>query len=382
MQLPTPDPDAAAASAQLLQSIAGSIAAAGGFLPFERYMHEALYAPGLGYYAAGAAKFGAAGDFITAPGTSALFGATLARQVAEVTRASSPQVLEFGAGTGRLAADLLNTLDQDCRIYSILEPSPELRARQSTLLREAASEHWHKVRWLEAMPARFSGCIIANEVLDAMPVHLLHLHDGLIEQRGVILDAQGRLAFADRPADATLMREASALDIAVGPDGYVTELGLAARAWTATLDEVLQHGVAILIDYGFPAAEYYHPQRSNGTLMCHYRHIAHHDPLLYPGLTDLTAHVDFSAVAAAAQAAGLDVLGYTSQANFLINCGIADLIAKTSPQDSQAYLPLTNQANRLLSPAEMGELFKVLAIGRGIDFELSGFARGDRSQAL
>ena len=381
MKLPQPDPDATAASDRLAQRIRGAIEVAGGWIAFDDYMALALYEPGLGYYSGGATKFGAAGDFVTAPGISRLFGATLARQLREVLVHGMPNILEFGAGTGTLAADLLATLGDDCASYTILEPSPELRQRQAETLRRLAPHALSRVRWIDALPAGFSGCIVANEVLDAMPVHMVRFTDGEVLERGVVLDANGRFAFADQPAIGLVLEAARALPCAVAPD-YVTEINLAAHAWMGSIATTLERGALFAIDYGFSAAEYYHPQRSRGTLMCHYRHLAHHDPFAHPGLTDITAHVDFSALAGAGTKAGLDLLGYATQANFLINCGITDVMAATSASDASAYLPLANQANRLLSPAEMGELFKVLALGRGVDGELSGFARGDRRYNL
>ena len=381
MALPAPDPAARAHSDQLAAAIAAEISAAHGWISFARYMELALYAPGMGYYAAGAAKFGAAGDFVTAPEISALFGRGLARQVAEVLKASQPQVLEFGAGTGKLAADLLGALGEACTVYLILEPSPDLRQRQAATLARLAPAHAHKVRWLDALPDAFAGCMVANEVLDAMPVHLLHYTPAAVMERGVTVLAEGRLAYAERPAQGALLQAAQALP-AQGETDYVTELNLAARAWIAALAGCLTQGAALLIDYGFPAREYYHPQRSGGTLMCHYRHHAHDDPFFLPGLNDITAHVDFSAVADAGEAGGLELLGYSSQASFLIDCGIADLLAEVPAEDSARYLPLTNQANRLLSPAEMGELFKVMLLGRNVDLQALGFQSGDRSRRL
>ena len=379
MNLPDPTADALVHSARLAQYLRAAIEAADNWISFERYMSLALYAPGLGYYAAGAAKFGAEGDFVTAPEMGALFGGALAVQAGEVMRHSAPHLLEFGAGTGKLAAGLLAALGDACASYSILEPSPDLRERQAATLREAAPAALKKVRWLEALPQHFSGCIVANEVLDAMPVHLVHFGQGAIVERGVALDANCAFVFADRPAAGALLEAARALPVAA-VDGYTTEINLAARAWVAGIAALLARGALLAIDYGFPATEYYHPQRIHGTLMCHSRHRAHDDPFDLPGLTDITAHVDFSALAASAP--GLAVLGYTTQANFLINCGITDLLAQTPATDTTRYLPLANQAKRLLSPAEMGELFKVVALGRGIDRGLLGFRQGDRRYTL
>ncbi|HEY4373906.1 MAG TPA: SAM-dependent methyltransferase [Burkholderiales bacterium] len=379
--LPAPAADALAHSGRVTAHIGAEIAAAGGWLAFERYMDLALYAPGLGYYAAGAAKFGAAGDFVTAPEISSLFGQSLARQVAQVLAASSPHVLEFGAGTGKLAADVLNSLGAACQSYAILEPSPDLRARQAETLRRLAPAHTAKARWLDQLPAQFAGAVIANEVIDAMPVHLVHASEGDITERGVTLDAENRFAWADRPASGTVLDEAQTLGLNQEHD-YLTEINLAARAWVTALAGMLTKGAALIIDYGFPAREYYHPQRNRGTLMCHYRHHAHADPFLWPGLTDITAHVDFTALADSAEAAGLALAGYTSQAAFLLDCGLTDLLAQVPAADSARYLPLTNQANRLISPAEMGELFKVMLLTRDLAIEPLGFRSSDRSHRL
>ena len=362
--------------------IVEALSTAGGWLSFAQYMELALYAPGAGYYSGDQRKFGAAGDFVTASGISHLFGATLARQVSDICAASRPHILEFGAGTGILAADILATIGDTIDTYLILELSPNLRLRQRACLEERVSRHAHRVRWLDRLPTHFSGCVIANEVLDAMPVHLVHWSDDGALERGITSD-DGGLRFADRQVSGELATTALELAraCAIKPP-YTSEIGLAARGWIGSLADMLEVGAAVLIDYGFPAREYYHPQRSSGTLMCHHQHRAIVDPLFRPGLADLTAHVDFSALAAAGGKAGLDLLGYTSQANFLLNCGITDLLAATPPTDSKQYLPLANQANRLLSPAEMGELFKVMVLGRGIDDSLVGFARGDRRDAL
>ena len=376
-RLPAPSAEALAHSARVAALIRGEIERAGGWIGFDRYMDLALYAPGLGYYAAGARKFGDAvsgGDFVTAPEISPLFAQALALQVAQVFERSAPRILEFGAGSGVLARDLLRALAQrgvrvEC--YAIVELSAELRERQRAALAG------HAVQWLAAPPKDFDGVILANEVLDVMPVQLFVKRTGAVQERGVAV-SEDRLVFAEAPAGRDLTAAVAALEVEVGalPDGYGSEIGLIARAWTASLAGWLERGAALLIDYGFPAREYYHPQRLMGTLMCHYRHHAHADPLWLPGLNDLTAHVDFSAVAGAAHAAGLEVLGYTSQARFLLNCGLLDVL-ETGPSHARA-----NEAHRLISEAEMGELFKVLAVGRGIGAPLAGFARGDRAHTL
>jgi len=388
-ELPEPSADAQAASAALTRLIATEIAAAGGWMSFARYMELALYAPGLGYYSGGSRKFGVEGDFLTAPELTPLFGRALARQVAQVLAASSPRVIEAGAGSGRLAADLLPALAAlGCapERYQILELSGELRARQQATLAEKAPEFADRIEWLDELPQRFSGCLIGNEVLDAMPTHALRWSDessqpGVLE-RGVVL-AGGRLAFAERPASGALLEAALALPVAAP---YRGEISLAARSWISELAGRLEQGAMLLIDYGLPRHELYHPERDGSSLRCHYRHRVHDDPLWFPGLSDITSHVDFTAVAEAAFDAGLEILGYISQANFLINCGIGDLLAGGRVGDDGTVaatdLRARGAVNVLISPNEMGELFKVIALGRGVPGPLLGFARGDRVHAL
>jgi len=380
--LPTPVATAAAHSQRLQQTIRDEIAACGGWISFARYMELALYAPGLGYYAAGATKFGAAGDFTTAPERSHLFGRTLARQVAQVLAETGGDVLEAGAGSGKLAYDVLLALEKRGVLpthYLILELSGELQARQRASLAAEAPHLLDRVQWLEQLPPSFSGVVLGNEVLDAMPVHLVIRENDTLYERGVCITNE-TLDWQDRPlVDSALHQAAAALGL---PAGYLTEINLAAPAFVASLAERMVRGAMFFIDYGFPRTEYYHPQRRAGTLMCHYRHHAHGDPFFWPGLQDITAHVDFSAVTHAGMEQRLDLLGFTTQANFLINCGITDLLAEISPEDTARYLPLANQAQFLLSPAEMGELFKVIALGKGLDNPLIGFVRGDQRHRL
>jgi SAM-dependent MidA family methyltransferase len=380
-KLPAPPADAVAHSARLRELIAREIAAAGGWLSFARYMELALHAPGLGYYSAGATKFGAAGDFVTAPEMGRVFGRTLARQAAQILQNGIPDIVELGAGNGRLARDLLAELEilgSPPRRYGILETSADLRQRQRELLQRDVPHLTGRVEWLTALPLSLTALVLGNEVLDAMPAHIIEIRADGIDERGVTL-ADGEFKWQTRPATGALLAAAKALGL---PPGYVTELNLAAQSFMATLATVLERGVALFIDYGFPAREYYHAQRSSGTLMCHYRQHAHDDPLCLVGLQDITAHVDFSALAAAATRAGLDLLGYANQAQFLINCGITDVLAATSADDAAAYLPQAAQAQKLMSPAEMGELFKVIALGRGFAAPLAGFASGDKSHQL
>lgn len=383
--LPPLDPTAQEHSAAMAAHLRDAIAANGGWLPFDRWMAQALYTPGLGYYAAGNIKLARAdgggknpeGDFVTAPQLTPLFARTLARQAAQVLRQTrTDTVLEFGAGTGALAEGVLGELDAlglEQTRYLILEVSADLRARQAERLAAFGS----RVQWLDALPDAFSGCVLANEVLDAMPVSIFRWsEDGTVLERGVALDAARDFIWEDRPAPPALA-DAVAGRMPALP-GYVSEINPQAEAWVAAMGRWLERGAALLVDYGFPRGEYYHPQRAGGTLMCHLRHRAHGDPFTAPGLQDITAHVDFTAMADAAQDAGLQVLGYTSQARFLMNAGLMDLLAQLDPSDAQDYAKTVAPVQKLLSEAEMGELFKVLAVGRGMTEPLTGFARGDR----
>ncbi|MNM73402.1 hypothetical protein D3C81_851280 [compost metagenome] len=386
--LPLPPADALDASAALTTCIGDAIEAAGGWIGFDRYMALALYAPRLGYYSGGAAKFGRdardGSDFITAPELTPFFARTLARQFAPLIAMDLPRVLEFGAGTGRLAADLLLGLETEGALpetYQIVELSGELRVRQQETLAARAPHLAGRVQWLDELPAQFEGVIVGNEVLDAMPVRLFARLGGRWHERGVAL-ADGKFTFEDRPlADNAIPDALRALP---GDHDMVTETHAEAEGFTRAVGAMLTRGAAFFIDYGFPAAEYYHPQRAEGTLMCHYRHHAHPDPFLYPGLQDITAHVNFSGIAEAAVDAGLSVAGFASQARFLMNAGITELLMELDPTDARAFLPHANAVQKLLSEAEMGELFKVIVLTRGLDdaLPLAGFARGDRVHAL
>jgi SAM-dependent MidA family methyltransferase len=382
MTMPQPDADAAESSRRLAALIAAEIEQAGGWISFARYMEMALYAPGLGYYSGGARKFGPAGDFVTAPELSPLFAQTLAAQVEPVLAASAPHILEAGAGSGALAVGLLRELERRGALperYEILELSGELRARQQDTLARGAPQLAGRVAWLDTLPDTFSGAVVGNELLDALPVNIFAWREDGIFERGVAL-ADGGFAWRERPATGALLAVAQGLTFVSPP--YVSEINLAARAWVTEWGRILRQGALLLIDYGFPQREYYHPQRAEGTLMCHYRHHAHGDPFWLPGLNDITAHVDFTAIAEAGHDAGLDVLGYTSQAQFLLNCGLAQLLEAHQADGAVAYATLASGAQKLISPAEMGELFKVLVLGRGIGEPLPGFAHGDRCLAL
>ncbi len=379
MSLPEPSNDALAASRALQQAIREEIRASDLWIPFSRYMELALYANGLGYYAGGSAKLGKDGDFTTAPEMTPLFGATLAEFAAELAGGQPVRILEFGAGTGKLARDLLDALDRrgtPAASYAIVELSAELRARQQQSLAAHPA-----LTWLDAPPAAFSGLVIANEVLDAMPVPLLVRQGGRWRERGVTLDGDG-FAFADRDDSGDLAGQIPEPDTL--PDGYLTEVHPRQAGFVRLLADMLRAGAggaALLIDYGFPAREYYLPQRSQGTLMCHYRHRAHGDPFYLPGLQDITAHVDFTAVARAGIEAGLDLQAYLSQAAFLLSAGLPALLERESADDPARWLPQANAVHRLTSPAEMGELFKVLVLAHGLDLP-EKYRLQDRSHRL
>jgi SAM-dependent MidA family methyltransferase len=359
-------------SSELTQRINQTIEQAGGWIGFDRFMAMALYEPGLGYYTNALQKFGAmpssGSDFVTAPGMSAMFGQTLAIQVKEALQATGTnEVWEFGAGTGALALQLLDSLGDAVRRYTIIDLSGTLRARQAdTLLK-----HADKVRWLDAWPDAIEGVVVGNEVLDAMPVQLLQRTQGVWHERGVVSSGEG-FAWQDRLTDLR-----PPMDIE-GEHDYLTEIHPQAEAFIASLAERLlagKGGAAFFLDYGFPEGEYFHPQRHMGTVMCHQLHQADPDPLVAVGQKDITAHVNFTGVALAAQNAGLHVLGYASQAWFLLNLGLAERMAASS-------LAERSQAQRLVNEHEMGELFKVVGLATSSDWAAHGFARGDRSHRL
>lgn len=385
--LPPPDAEALAHSAQLVERIRAEIDAQGP-LGFARFMELALYAPGLGYYSAGARKFGAAGDFVTAPELSPLFSRCLARQCAEVLETlGGGDILEFGAGSGVMAADIL--LELEClgclpERYLIMELSGELRQRQRETLAARAPGLLARVSWLDGLPdAPMHGVILGNEVLDALPVERFRIGDQGIESLSVAWGGAG-FSWQAEPAGPALRAAVAALEASLGealPPGYSTEINLALPAWMQGLADVLATGAVLLIDYGYPRREYYHPQRNQGTLMCHYRHRAHPDPFLWPGLQDITAYVDFSAVAEAGAVAGLNLAGFAHQAAFLIGCGLEELF--TAPVvDIHEQLERARQVKLLTLPGEMGERFKVIGFSRDYARPLRGFALDDRRGRL
>ena len=401
-ELPAPSAEAQAHSQRLLQTVQVAIDQAGGWIPFSQYMDIALYAPGLGYYSAGARKLGAEGDFTTAPESTPLFGQTLARIIAPLLRDGLPAILEVGAGSGALAASLLAELERLDALperYQILEVSADLRERERDTLGRVVPHLIDRVSWLNGLPPAFEGVVIGNEVLDAMPVERVRWQpDGTVLRGGVsrradglstrVDDPHGDLAMTFRPFDADTPEALRAAAAAVGrrlgalEADYTSEIGLAACGFVSALAAHLERAVCLFIDYGFPGAEFHHPQRSEGTLMCHYRHRAHDDALRWPGLQDITAHVDFTAIADAADAAGCVLLGYTSQAQFLIAGGLTEILAQTPAEEARHYLPQSNAAQRLVSPAEMGELFKVIGFAKGWHGLLPAFAMGNRLSRL
>jgi len=395
---------AAEHSARLRDHIAAEIQAAGGWLSFERFMDLALYAPGLGYYSGGAAKLGAGGDFTTAPEVSRLFGACMAVQCAEVLReASAGTVLEIGAGSGRLAADLLarlETLDQLPENYWILEVSADLRQRQREHLEKRLPQLIHRVHWLDRPPEEsFDGVILANEVLDALPVARFRWRLEKVEELGVKIrgGARGRaqgggpagapvleFEWGARPANAAMLNACRELAAASGPwdDGYVSEYCPRLGAWTRAVTQSLRSGAVFWFDYGLPRAQYYLPERHDGTLVCHFRQRLSDDPFANIGLQDITAWVDFTRVAEASREAGFELAGFTTQAHFLAGLNIDQEMQLAAGGDANHFARLANQARQLMMPGEMGERFKAMAWLRGLDLPLSGFALLDLRHSL
>jgi SAM-dependent MidA family methyltransferase len=375
-------------AARVLEAIRARIAAAGGWLPFDQYMQLALYEPGLGYYSAGAHKLGAGGDFTTAPEISPLFGACLARHCAAVLEAcGGSEVLEIGAGTGRLAFDVLAGMQSLGALpakYCILEVSADLRERQRELLSRLAPQLFSRVQWLDAPPAaQWQGALLANEVLDALPVECFTWRDDQVFERGAALSSTSALGWSERPAPAALRIEVERLRAEAGAawqSGFRSELCRRAGPWIGELTRTLDRGVALFIDYGLSRREYYDARRSDGTLRCHHRQRAHDDPFAHPGMEDITAWVDFTRIAEAADAAGLEVLGYATQAALLLGLGIEQQIAGAA--DEATRIRRAGEARRMLMPEEMGESFKAMALGRGVDVSLPTFAVQDLRDRL
>ena len=385
--LPPPGPQEIEHSGALAALIRRRIAEAGGWIDFEAFMDLALYAPSLGYYRAGGAKLGAGGDFTTAPELSDLFSRCIARQCAEILEEVGGGIVEFGAGTGRMAAVVLEelaTLDALPDRYAILEVSAELRDRQRERIARLPRPLGDRVTWLDRWPAEpIDGVLLANEVLDALPCRRFALRGGALRALGVEIAPDGGFLEAERPADALL---AAACGAALGalprplPDDYVSEINLRVEPWIRGVAEGLRQGVALLVDYGLPRAQLYHPDRTEGTLRCHYRQRVHDAPLILPGIQDITAWVDFTGVAEAALGAGLDVLGFATQTAFLLGTAIA--ARADEPAGPLERIRAAGEARRLLLPGEMGEAFKVMALGRDYARPLRGFAHQDLRRSL
>ncbi|MCY7387041.1 MAG: SAM-dependent methyltransferase [Burkholderiales bacterium] len=379
-QLPEPTGEALSHTQTCAAMLRDKIAKANGWLSFARFMELALYAPGLGYYTAGARKFGADGDFVTAPEISSLFGQCLAQSISEVLQETGGDVLELGPGSGKLAIDVLLALEQLGTLpekYYLLEVSADLRERQQQAIAGLPAHLAERAVWLTQLPQDFVGVVIANEVLDVIPVHLVTFSSGWIFERGVAVK-DGAFVWQDVPAiPAELTAPVAHIQREylhhAPPDGYLTEVAPSVSGLINSLAHAMKRGALMFIDYGFRGAEFYHPSRITGTLMCHYRHFAHTDPFRFPGLQDITAHVDFSAVADAGIAAELELLGYTTQANFLLASGLTERLARVDPSAAADYLKLTNQVQRLVSPAEMGEFFKVIGFAKDLASPIAAF---------
>ena len=389
LSLPEPDAESAMHSERVAEFIRDRIRDAGGRISFAEYMHHCLYAPGLGYYSAGSAKFGGAGDFVTAPEISSLFGIILARQCAEVLeQLESPAILEMGAGSGKLAADILKALAESGALpekgYKILDVSADLRERQESFLRREVPELLNSVEWLDALPKDFSGVVIANEVLDALPVERFVRREQGIVQVCVVTDGDG-FGLVEREAPGMLAAAVGNIEAFIGqalPNGYASEVCIAAPQWTAEICGSLREGAAFLFDYGTSRREYYAADRSGGWLRCHFRHHAHDNPLILQGIQDLTSWVDFTAVAEAAVDNGLDIVGFVPQAQFLIGGGLDKCLADFAELPTDAQLKLSAEIKLLTLPAEMGENFKCLGLSRGNRQPPSAFEFGDRTTTL
>jgi len=386
--LPPLTPSELEHSRRLLARIREEIEHAEGWISFERFMELALYEPGLGYYSAGAVKLGPGGDFVTAPEISPLFARCLANQCVEILQQlGGGEVLEIGAGSGAMAADLLNELGaQGCAPsrYSILEVSADLRERQRATLLQRAPAHLERVQWLERLPQGLRGVVLANEVLDALPVQRFRMRGRDVSALGVSWQL-GRLDWAEvhaPPALRAAVHEIEASLDASLPDGYTSELNLRLAPWIASIAEALQEGVALFVDYGLPRRQYYREERSEGTLLCHFRQRFHDDPLINVGVQDIGAWVDFTAVAQAADAAGMALAGFTTQAHFLIGNGIDGFLAPVDGEPLASRVQLARQAMLLTLPGEMGERFKVIGLSKGYEAPLRGFAVRDMAASL
>lgn len=386
--LPVLSPDESAHSERLVERIGAAIEAAGGWISFERFMEMALYEPGLGYYSAGATKLGSEGDFVTAPEISPLFSRCLANQCVQVLDAlGGAQVLELGAGSGVMAADVLSELDRQGKAparYLILEVSADLRERQRALLHRRVPHLIERIEWLDRLPEEFRGVLIANEVLDALPVQRFRIRGLQVNQLGVTWQF-GRLEWSEVHADAALESVVREIEFNLGEpfaDAYTSEINLRLQPWIAGIGAAMREGVALFIDYGLPRRQYYAANRSQGTMLCHFRHRFHDDPLINVGVQDIGSWVDFTAVAEAAVAAGMGVAGYTTQAHFLIGTGIEQFLAPKDDDELASRLQMARQAMLLTLPGEMGERFKVIGLSKGVELPLRGFSVRDLAASL
>jgi len=389
IDLPQPSEDAQASSEALLERIRTEIHTHGGRITFARFMELALYTPGLGYYSGGCYKIGAAGDFITAPEISSMFSEGLANQIrqvlADLTVSGKASILEVGAGSGRMAADLLISLEKHKTLpsqYMILELSAELKQRQYETVQRLAPHLLKKIVWLEHLPDHsFCGVVVANELLDAMPVHKFMVHERKIREHYVTW-AGDRLAWVLGDMSLPDIEPRLAAFQTDFVEGYTSEVNFATSAWVNTMGGLLKRGMILMIDYGYPRHEYYHSQRISGTLRCHYQHRAHDDPFLYPGLQDITAHVDFTALAESAFESDLTIAGYTTQAHFLIDCGLGGIAEDLYSDDIKQQLIISQQIKKLTLPSEMGEIVKVMALTRDYPEPLVGFRSQDMRAKL
>ena len=382
--LPRPDADTETHSRRVLEYVKRQIELSAGAITFGEYMHHALYAPDLGYYTSGSAKFGEGGDFVTAPEIAPLFARVLARQCLPVLACGNDEaILEFGAGSGILAAQLLERLAEFDALparYQILEVSAELRARQRETLRRQVPRLLERVQWLDELPRRFRGVVVANEVADALPLERFRIVDGGVEQQFVIVDS-GSLSSVWRSAQPTLRNAVSELGVELAA-GFEGDINLSLKPWVSSLLDSLDSGLVLLFDYGLSRKEYYAQDRSGGWLQCHFRHRAHSDPLVLPGAQDITGWVDFTAVAEAATAAGAAVAGYVTQTMFLLHGGVDAEFAALTEQHPEVLHALAGQLKILTLPAEMGENFKCIGLTKGSVPVVSALAEADRSAAL
>jgi SAM-dependent MidA family methyltransferase len=388
--LPEPSPDALVHSEKLITRICEEITAHDGSIPFRRYMEMALYEPALGYYVAGTHKIGAQGDFVTAPEISPLFSQCIAQQCQEVLQTlqhdsvSNAGILELGAGSGKMATEILLSLEsQGClpEHYYILDLSPDLKQRQKETLENNAPHLLHRVKWLSQLPEKFAGIIMGNEVLDAMPVDVFtQLKDKVFEHYVIWQDH--KLVEQLQPASEVLTKTVQALTIPLDATPYTSEINPNLEAWFKALANCLDKGVVLLADYGYTKKEYYLTDRNKGTLICHYQHLVNEAPLLYSGLQDITANVDFTAVAESADLAGFDVSGFTSQATFLTNAGLENHFMQALDKNPDDQYKLAQQVRTLSLPSEMGERFKFIALSKNYNQSLIGFNENDQRYRL